>query len=114
MASHIDWRREISARAKAAGVTLPEATIEEIAEHLDEIHTAALRSGANGVGRKCEATGRDGRSVSSSSRYLHAPLRLRGTRAQRSHFSTRRGEPPLDRMAMVSRPVSGILWSRLA
>jgi putative ABC transport system permease protein len=47
MSSHIDWRREITARATAAGVTLPEATIEELAEHLDEIYTAALRSGAN-------------------------------------------------------------------
>ena len=47
MSSHIDWRREIAARATAAGVTLPEATIEEIAEHLDEIYAAALRSGAN-------------------------------------------------------------------
>jgi hypothetical protein len=47
MASQIDWRREIAARAKAAGVTLPEATIEEIAEHLDEIYAAAVRSGAN-------------------------------------------------------------------
>jgi predicted permease len=37
----------MAARAKAAGVTLPDATIEEIAEHLDEIYAAALRSGAN-------------------------------------------------------------------
>ena len=47
MASHIDWRREIASRAKAAGVTLPEATIEEIAEHLEEIYAAALRGGAS-------------------------------------------------------------------
>lgn len=46
MASKIDWRHEIGARAKAAGLTLSEATIEEMAEHLDEIHAAALRDGA--------------------------------------------------------------------
>jgi predicted permease len=47
MASNIDWRHDITTRAKAAGVTLPEATIEEMAEHLDEIYTAALRDGAS-------------------------------------------------------------------
>src|SRR5262245_53024708 len=47
MASNIDWRRDITARAKAAGVTLPEATIEEMAEHLDEIYLAAVRHGAS-------------------------------------------------------------------
>jgi putative ABC transport system permease protein len=46
MASNIDWRREISGRAKAAGLTLPEATVEELAEHLDEIYAAAVRDGA--------------------------------------------------------------------
>ncbi|MGH7554070.1 MAG: hypothetical protein ACREMQ_13695, partial [Longimicrobiales bacterium] len=46
MASNIDWRHDITVRAKTAGVTLPEATIEEMAEHLDEIYAAALRSGA--------------------------------------------------------------------
>jgi putative ABC transport system permease protein len=46
MASTIDWRREIVARTRASGVTLPEATIEELAEHLDEIYVAALRDGA--------------------------------------------------------------------
>jgi predicted permease len=44
MASNIDWRRDVA--AKAAGVTLPDATIEEIAEHLDEIYRAAVRDGA--------------------------------------------------------------------
>jgi predicted permease len=47
MASNIDWRHEIATRAKADGVTLPEATIEEMAEHLDEIYTAAGREGAS-------------------------------------------------------------------
>jgi putative ABC transport system permease protein len=47
MSSNIDWRRDIGVRASAAGVTLPEATIEEMAEHLDEIYAAAVRSGAS-------------------------------------------------------------------
>jgi len=47
MASNIDWRRDITARASAGGVTLPEATIEEMAEHLDEIYMAAIRDGAS-------------------------------------------------------------------
>lgn len=47
MSSHIDWRREIAERATMAGVTLPEATVEEMAEHLDEIYAAALRDGAS-------------------------------------------------------------------
>jgi putative ABC transport system permease protein len=47
MSSDIDWRRDIVMRAKAAGVTLTEATIEEMAEHLDEIYSAALRDGAS-------------------------------------------------------------------
>ena len=47
MSSNINWRRDVAARAAAAGITLPEATIEEMAEHLDEIHAAALRHGAS-------------------------------------------------------------------
>ena len=47
MSSSIDWRRDVAARAAAAGITLPEATIEEMAEHLDEIYAAALRHGAS-------------------------------------------------------------------
>jgi putative ABC transport system permease protein len=47
MSSHIDWRREIAARAEAADLTLSEATIEEMAEHLDEIYVAAVRDGAS-------------------------------------------------------------------
>ena len=47
MAGSIDWRRDVAARAAAAGITLPEATIEEMAEHLDEIYAAALRHGAS-------------------------------------------------------------------
>ena len=47
MASNIDWRRDISARAQAAGVALSEATIEEMAEHLDEIYLSAVRDGAS-------------------------------------------------------------------
>ena len=49
MASHIDWRRDLAARAKASGLTLPEATLEEMAEHLDEIYLAAIRDGASDV-----------------------------------------------------------------
>jgi putative ABC transport system permease protein len=45
MSSHINWRRDVEARAKAAGLTLPDATIEEMAEHLDEIYAAAIRDG---------------------------------------------------------------------
>ena len=30
MSSHIDWRLDIDARASAAGVILPEATLEEM------------------------------------------------------------------------------------
>lgn len=47
MSSHIDWRRDIAARAKAAGRTLSEPTIEEMAEHLDEIYMAAVGEGAS-------------------------------------------------------------------
>jgi len=47
MASNIDWRHDITARAQAAGVTLSEATVEEMAEHLDEIYTAAIRDGSS-------------------------------------------------------------------
>jgi predicted permease len=54
MASNTDWRRDIRAKAAAAGVRLSEATIEEIAEHLDEIHMAAIRDGA----READATAR--------------------------------------------------------
>src|SRR5688572_8683880 len=47
MSSPIDWRPDITARVKAAGLTLPETTVEELAEHLDEIYTAALRDGGS-------------------------------------------------------------------
>jgi hypothetical protein len=49
MASNIDWRRELATRAKAAGLILPEATLEEMAAHLDEIYMAAMRDGASDV-----------------------------------------------------------------
>jgi hypothetical protein len=45
--STIDWRGHIAARAKAAAITLSDATIEEMAEHLDEIYMAAHRDGAS-------------------------------------------------------------------
>ena len=47
MASHINWRRDLAGRANAAGLTLPDATIEEMAEHLDEIYAAAIRDGVS-------------------------------------------------------------------
>jgi putative ABC transport system permease protein len=47
MSSNIDWRRDIVARATLTGLTLPEATIEEMAEHLEEIYMAAVRDGAS-------------------------------------------------------------------
>ena len=47
MASNIDWRHDIGVRAQAAGLTLPESTIEEMAEHLDEIYLSAVRDGAS-------------------------------------------------------------------
>ncbi|MGH7343528.1 MAG: ABC transporter permease [Candidatus Rokuibacteriota bacterium] len=45
MTTHFDWRQAIEQRAGTAGVSLPEATIQEIAEHLDEVYAAALREG---------------------------------------------------------------------
>jgi putative ABC transport system permease protein len=47
MSNDINWRRDIEARAKAAGLTLSDATIEEMAEHLDEIYAAAIRDGVS-------------------------------------------------------------------
>jgi putative ABC transport system permease protein len=47
MSNDINWRRDIEARAKAAGLTLSDATVEEMAEHLDEIYAAAIRNGVS-------------------------------------------------------------------
>src|SRR5262245_7670591 len=47
MARSIDWRSDIEARAAASRVTLSETTLEELAEHLDEIYAAAIRDGAS-------------------------------------------------------------------
>jgi putative ABC transport system permease protein len=47
MSNDINWRRDIEACAKAAGSTLSDATIEEMAEHLDEIYAAAIRDGVS-------------------------------------------------------------------
>ncbi len=47
MASNTDWRRDVKARAKATGLILPDATVEEIAAHLDEIYTTAIRDGVS-------------------------------------------------------------------
>jgi len=55
MSSHINWRRDIEARAKAAGLTLPDATIEEMAEHLDEIYAAAIRDGVGNAEARTRA-----------------------------------------------------------
>lgn len=47
MANTIDWRNDIEARAAASRVTLTDATLEELAEHLDEIYAAAIHDGAS-------------------------------------------------------------------
>jgi len=47
MSNDINWRRDIEVRAKTAGLTLSDATIEEMAEHLDEIYAAAIRDGVS-------------------------------------------------------------------
>jgi putative ABC transport system permease protein len=45
MTSRFDWQAEIRAHASRAGVVLPDATLEEIAEHLEDIYAAAIRDG---------------------------------------------------------------------
>src|SRR5918993_3014606 len=42
-----DWQRAIRTHATAAGVELPDATVDEIAEHLEDIRAAAGRDGCS-------------------------------------------------------------------
>src|SRR5262245_59956982 len=45
MTSRLDWQAEIRGHASRADVVLPEATLEEIAEHLEDIYAGAIRDG---------------------------------------------------------------------
>src|SRR5688572_23256485 len=73
MSSKIDWRRDIGARAQASGVTLSEATIEEMAEHLDEIYLAAVRDGASDAEALTRARAALDESAFDVLRARHAP-----------------------------------------
>ena len=42
-----DWRREVRRRAELAGVDLPHSTVEEIAQHLEDLQLAARSAGAS-------------------------------------------------------------------
>jgi putative ABC transport system permease protein len=42
----IRWRRKVDARAAAAGVTLPETTVDELAAHLEDLALGARAAGA--------------------------------------------------------------------
>ena len=90
MASNIDWRNEIAARAQTAGLTLPDATIEELAEHLDEIYAAALRNGSS----EAEAQ-RRARAALDESRFDVLPPR------------PARGGPPPSPTPFVASPATG-------
>lgn len=50
-----DWRHDITAKAAAAGIELPATTVEEIAEHLDEIYAAAVRDGCGAADARARA-----------------------------------------------------------
>jgi putative ABC transport system permease protein len=41
-----DWRAEVRRRTRAGGTDLPEVMIEELAQHLEDLHEAALDAGA--------------------------------------------------------------------
>ncbi len=41
-----DWKALVAGRAKAAGADLPQHTIDELAAHLEDIYTEAVRTGA--------------------------------------------------------------------
>ena len=90
MASNIDWRNEIAARAQTAGLALSDATIEELAEHLDEIYAAALRNGSS----EAEAQ-RGARAALDESRFDVLPPR------------PARGGPPPSPTPFVASPATG-------
>ena len=41
-----DWKAEVRRRARALDTVLPEAMVEEIAQHLEDLHASALEAGA--------------------------------------------------------------------
>jgi len=45
MTPRCDWQTEIRAHAARTGVDLPDVTVEEIAEHLDDLYAGAIRDG---------------------------------------------------------------------
>src|SRR5262245_22279589 len=55
MTSAHDWQPEIRARASRDGVALTEAMVEEIAEHLEDLHAAAMREGCSEADAKARA-----------------------------------------------------------
>ena len=45
--SRHDWRAAVQRHAEAAGVELPSPTVDELAQHLDDLYAAALAEGAS-------------------------------------------------------------------
>jgi putative ABC transport system permease protein len=62
MTSPFDWETDIRAEAARAGVELADTTVEEIAEHLDDLYSAARREGCG----EAEAMARARRALGES------------------------------------------------
>jgi putative ABC transport system permease protein len=86
MTSPFDWEADIRAEAARAGVELADTTVEEIAQHLDDLYTAARREGYG----EAEAMARARRALGESTLgVLRHP--------QPHHAASRRGiDPVLD------------------
>ena len=46
MKTHRDWKALVAGHAKMTGADLPQHTIDELAAHLEDIYTEALKGGA--------------------------------------------------------------------
>ena len=73
-----DWRALVRDHARRAGVDLPAATVDELAQHLEDIHAAALDAGAEPAGARARAVAALEESALSilrrhASRYAYGP-----------------------------------------
>ncbi|HSC27849.1 MAG TPA: hypothetical protein VLD67_11275, partial [Vicinamibacterales bacterium] len=86
-----EWRKHLLEHARQAGVDLPPATVEELAQHLDDIHAAALRDGA----AETEARRRAMAALEESTLSIlrrHASRQLKRPRAREAEATARAAE----------------------
>jgi putative ABC transport system permease protein len=101
-----DWRDTVRRRARAAGVDLPPATVDELAAHLEDLYAAARRDGASDAHAEALA-------VQALDESGFSPL-ARHVRRDHRHAGARQAEDLARRSASSSRSLAVFYALRMA